>query len=98
MILSVRELARERKRQEFNEEINPTYDDFNFFQGYFFQGYWKAQSAIREYKQQANKFKRKVYFMKKELQGARLICSGLRRHLREVVGRGNHVLDRPTSV
>ncbi len=73
-------------------EINQAYDDFNFF-----EGYCKAQSAIWEYKQQANKSERKVYFMKKKLQGEWLICSGLCRHLLEVVGRGNHVLDSPAA-
>jgi hypothetical protein len=28
---TVRELARDSKRQEFNAEISPAYDDFNFF-------------------------------------------------------------------
>ncbi len=47
---TVRELACERKKQEFIAELDPAaYDDFNIF-----EGYCKAQSAIREYKQLVN--------------------------------------------
>ena len=88
---AVERLGYERAEREYEKEMDPRFDDFNFIEAYS-----SSQYELRLTKEKLECAEEKVYRLGRELDAKRQSARRWRRKFREVVGE--EFADRPASV
>ena len=88
---AVERLGYERAEREYEKEMDPRFDDFNFIEAYS-----SSQYELRLTKDKLDCAEEKVYRLQRELDAKRQSARRWRRKFREVVGE--EFADRPASV